>query len=152
MRIFVRPVPAPRFLDPGFDWVLNSMQGRSGMVTDEELLTFIEAHIRSIWAIEQTLVLTRDPGRSWGIEELVRETRSSSTAVQEALRDLREAGLIGQKPDGKFFFAPQSEELRIATEELLKAYVERPRFVIRAIFSEPRDNLKIFADAFKLKK
>lgn len=121
-------------------------------MTDDELLTFIEAHIRSIWAIEQMLVLSRDPGRSWGIEELVRETRSSSTAVQEALRDLREAGLIGQMPDGKFSFAPQSEELQIATEELLKAYVERPRFVIRAIFSERRDSLRIFADAFKLKK
>lgn len=121
-------------------------------MTDEELLTFIEAHIRSIWAIEQMLVLTRDSGRSWDAEELVRETRSSSTAVQEALRSLREAGLIGQTPDGKFSFAPQSEELRIATEELLKAYAERPRFVIRAIFSEPRSNLKIFADAFKLKK
>lgn len=132
--------------------MLNSVQSGSGVVTDEELLTFIGAHIRSIWAIEQMLVLTRDAGRSWGVEELVRETRSSSTAVQEALRGLREAGLIDQTPDGKFVFAPQSEALRAATEELLRAYVERPRFVMRAIFSEPRGNLRIFADAFKLKK
>lgn len=122
------------------------------MVTDEALLKFIEAHIKSVWAVEQMLVLTREPIRDWALAELVRETRSSSTATGEALRNLKDAGLVEQSPDGAYRFAPNSEELRTAAEALSKAYVERPRFVIRAIFAEPKDNLRIFADAFRLKK
>jgi hypothetical protein len=121
-------------------------------VTDEALLQFIEAHIKSVWAIEQLLVLTREPVRPWEIGELVRETRSSPTAVQEALRNLKDAGLADHTLDGKYRFAPKSDGLRGEVQDLLKAYVERPRFVIRAIFAEPKDNLRIFADAFKLKK
>jgi hypothetical protein len=59
---------------------------------------------------------------------------------------------VDQSSDGTYRFAPKSEDLRTAAEALLKAYVERPRFVIRAIFAEPKDTLRIFADAFKLKK
>jgi predicted transcriptional regulator len=121
-------------------------------VTDEELLKFIEAHMKSVWAVEQMLVMTREPVRVWALGELVRETRSSSTAVGEALRNLEEAGLVDHSSDSTYRFAPKSEDLRTAAEALLKAYVERPRFVIRAIFAEPKDNLRIFADAFRLKK
>ncbi len=56
-------------------------QPGNGTLTDEELLKFIGAHIKSVWAVEQMLVLTRDPVRAWELGELVRETRSSRTAV-----------------------------------------------------------------------
>jgi hypothetical protein len=124
----------------------------SEKIPDDQILAFIQAHIRSVWAVEQMLVLSREPGRSWDVTELVRETRSSPTAVRDALRDLREVELISQTPDGKFAFAPRSDELLAMSEALLKAYVERPRYVIQAIFSEPKDGLRNFADAFKLKK
>jgi hypothetical protein len=129
-----------------------SAQGGNGDVTDEKILAFIQAHIRSVWAVEQMLVLSRAPERSWDVQELVRETRSSATAVHDALRDLRDAELISQTADGKYAFAPGSDELLAMSESLLKAYVERPRFVIQAIFSEPKDGLRNFADAFRLKK
>jgi hypothetical protein len=97
------------------------------------------------------LVLAREPDRKWEIGDLVLETRSSSTAVREALQNLLAVGLIAQAQDGSYQFAPQSDELRHMAQDILKAYVERPRVVIQAIFAAPKDNLKLFADAFKFK-
>lgn len=121
-------------------------------MSDEKLFAFIQAHIKSVWAIEQMLVLAREPERAWDARDLVRETRSSLTAVQEALRNLETAGLVAQTADGRYRYDPKTEELRQITQDVLQAYTERPRVVIRAIFADPKDNLKIFADAFKFKK
>lgn len=121
-------------------------------VSDEQIFAFIEAHIKSVWAIEQMLVLAREPARAWDVDELVRETRSSVMAVKEALRDLEAAALVTQTPDGKYRFDPASDAHRKLAQGVLQTYTERPRSVIRAIFAAPKDNLRIFADAFKFKK
>jgi hypothetical protein len=120
-------------------------------VSDEKLIKFIQTHIKSVWAVEQMLVLAREPDRKWEIGDLVLETRSSSTAVREALRNLLALGLIAQTQDGSYQFAPQTDELHEMAQGILEAYVERPRVVIQAIFAAPKDNLTLFADAFKFR-
>jgi hypothetical protein len=122
------------------------------IVSDASVINFIQAHIKSVWAIEQMLVLAREPDRKWQIDELVLETRSSSTAVREALQNLQSVGLIIQTQEGAYQFAPQSDELRDVAHGILQAYVERPRAVIQAIFAGPKDSLTLFADAFKFKR
>lgn len=121
-------------------------------MSDERIIEFIQAHIKSVWTIEQMLVLAREPGRRWEIGELVLETRSSSTAVRDALQNLESLGLIEQANEGGYRFAPSSEDLRDMAQGILTAYIERPRVVIQAIFAAPKSNLQLFADAFKFKK
>lgn len=108
-------------------------------MTDEKLFAFIAAHIKSVWAIEQMHVLARTPDASWEIDALVRETRSSPIAAQEALRSLQDSGLVTRTSDGAYRFAPKSDELNRLAQGALKAYIERPRFVIQAIFASPQD-------------
>jgi hypothetical protein len=120
-------------------------------VTDEQIVAFLRAHIRSVWALELMLLLARERGRTWHPNELVREMRSSSVAVAEALRNLQSAGLAAPDADNRYRYSPASAELDQLAREVEQAYATRPTAVVKAIVTAPDDKLRIFADAFKLK-
>jgi hypothetical protein len=120
-------------------------------VTDEQIFAFLRTHIRSVWALELLLFLARDRGKGWHASELVREMRSSSVAVTEALRNLQGAGLAAPDPDNRYRFSPASAELDSLARGVEQAYATRPTAVVKAIVTAPDDKLRIFADAFKLK-
>ncbi len=121
-------------------------------MTEEEIVSFIQTHMRSLWTLELLLVLASDPNRAWTADELVREMRSSAIAVREAVNDLQSAGLLRQEPEGHYRFAPASPELEELAASIRSAYSARPTTVVRAIFSAPEDKLRIFADAFRFRK
>jgi len=120
-------------------------------VTDEQILAFLRAHIRSLWALELLLLLARDRGKAWLPSDLVREMRSSAVAVDEALRNLQSAGLAAADADNRYRYSPASAELDALASGIAQAYAARPSAVVKAIVRAPDDKLRIFADAFRLK-
>src|SRR4051794_28842333 len=50
-------------------------------VSEEEVIGFIREHVGSVYTLELLLLVKRDRDRYWTIGELVRELRSSATAV-----------------------------------------------------------------------
>jgi hypothetical protein len=120
-------------------------------VIDERVFAFLRAHIRSLWALELLLLLARDRARTWHPGDLVREMRSSPVAVDEALRNLQDAGLAAADADSRYRYGPASPELDALAHGIAQAYAERPTAVVRAIVTAPEDKLRIFADAFRLK-
>jgi hypothetical protein len=120
-------------------------------VTDEQIFAFLRTHIRSVWALELMLFLARDRGRTWHPNELVREMRSSSVAVSEALRNLQGAGLTAPDADNRYRYSPVSPEVDALARGVEQIYSARPTAVVKAIVAAPDDKLRIFADAFKLK-
>jgi hypothetical protein len=107
--------------------------GDENDVTEDDLLAFIASAIGSIWAIELLLLLKHDPGRGWDSASLVRELRSSSIVVDEALERLRVAGLVIQCPAGLHRYHAAPPELDEIASELEQIYRTKPTAVIRAI-------------------
>jgi DNA-binding transcriptional ArsR family regulator len=120
-------------------------------VTDEQILRFLQTHIRSVWALELMLLLARDRSQAWRPGDLVREMRSSPVAVGEALRDLEKAGLAAADADGRFRYCPASPELDELASGIAQAYSVKPAAIVKAIATASDDKLRLFADAFRLK-
>ena len=121
------------------------------MSVDQDLLTFIREHIRSVWALELLLLLKRDPERRWTPDELVRELRASGPLISSNLEALERAGLSACDEDGRCRYAPAAALLDKLCNELEAAYRERPVALINVIASPP-DKLQSLADAFRIRK
>lgn len=118
----------------------------------EDLNGFIRSTIRSVWALELLLLISRERTRSWTPEDLNRELRGSLGLVSEIIAKFRSAGLIADGGDGSYRYEPQSAELEKLVRELEAAYTARPLAVVRAIVAAPNEKIQTLADAFKVKK
>lgn len=116
----------------------------------QDLLAFIHASIRSVWALEVLLLLKRED-RPWAVETIVQELRASTSLVAECLSALETAGLMRRTEDGGYLYAPASSALAELVDQLDQTYRKMPVTVVRAVLSSPNDKLQSFADAFRLK-
>jgi hypothetical protein len=120
-------------------------------VKEEDVLGFVSATIKSIWALELLLHMRDTRQQPWRAEELVRQLRASMLVVDEALRQLLHAGLLADDAAGLFCYQPASPQLASFVDETESLYRAKPLTVINAIASAPNEKLRIFADAFRLK-
>lgn len=121
-------------------------------MTEDEAIEFIRAHIGSVYTLEVLLVMKRDSAKEWQVADLVRELRSSKTAITDALSRLRRVELVVEKSPGQFAFAPTSTDRENAADVIEKLYSLKPISVVKAIMSVPDDKLRAFSDAFRLKE
>jgi hypothetical protein len=117
---------------------------------DQDLLTFIQSSIRSVWALEVLLLMRREPERLWAPGDLTRELRANERLVVEVLGDFETSGLVARQEAG-YADAPASLVLGQLCDRLDAAYRERPVAVVKAIMAAPKDKLQIFADAFRFR-
>ncbi|MBM3546227.1 MAG: hypothetical protein FJX54_04700 [Alphaproteobacteria bacterium] len=115
-------------------------------------LTGLIHSLRSLWAVELLLVLHRDPGRRWGIDDLVVELRSSRSLVDGLLSRLHEIGLVERQADASYSYRSASPELDMLVGELVRLHAERPLAIAQEIHGGADQKLRAFSDAFKLKK
>ncbi len=121
-------------------------------MNEEELLAFVRLYIRSVYTLELLLLVSRRRDKMWQSDELVRELRSSWTAVDDALNRMVHAGFIERTPAGDYHYAPTSSEREQIVAELDGLYASRPLTVVQAIIATPDEKLRAFSDAFKLKE
>ena len=122
------------------------------MTLSEDVLRFLRHSIGSIWDLELLLLLHRDAARGWTAAGLVRELRGSPGIVASALTTLSRAGLAECDDSGQYRYRPATAELDDMAGKLLRTYSEFPFAVTQAIFAAPSDKIRVFADAFRLKK
>lgn len=113
---------------------------------------FLRNTIRSIWDLELLLLLRAYRARLWTVDDLVRELRASVLIVADALGSLQKAGLVSKSGNETYQFWPISPELDQLVAEVAAIYASAPAAVTEAILSAPSANIRIFADAFKIKK
>ena len=125
--------------------------GAPDMSSQDELPAFVRRHFRNVWALEIVLLLRRDPGRTWQVEEVVRELRASRGLAQSSVEEFERAGFIVRDAGGGYRFAPASPVIDELCELLERAFRERPVAIINLI-SAPEDRLQQLADAFRFKE
>lgn len=120
------------------------------MASDLDLAAFVREHVRSVWALELLLLLRRDAGSCWQVDDLVRELRASTPLVSTNLQGFERSGLAVRDDEGCYRYAPASPVLDDLCNDLESAYRERPVAIINLI-AKPRDAIQSLADAFKLR-
>ena len=119
-----------------------------------EIQEFIIQHIDSLEQIEILLLLSGAPGRTWTPNEVIMQLRSSTESVQKRLETLVAHGLVVEVDPQTHAhqYHPATPDLARAVDQLATNYRERRLKVIECIFSKPISSLRIFADAFRIRK
>jgi hypothetical protein len=118
----------------------------------EQLRKFIQANVRTVWALEILLLLGRSAERSWTVDELNRELRGSVGLVLDVLGKFEQLGLTTREADQRYRWAPASAELERLSRDLVSLYATHPFTVIKAITEAQTERIQTLADAFKIKK
>ena len=117
---------------------------------DDELLSFVGASFRSVWALELILLL-RSERRAWPRAELVAALRASELVVNNALEALVAAGMASVDQHGATYM-PVNAQISECVDAVEKLYRSRPNAVRRTIVAASASSATAFADAFKLRK
>jgi hypothetical protein len=119
----------------------------------EEVRKLIADHIVSVEQLEILLLLRAKPDVEWTAKAVSEEIRTSEGSAAMRLDDLRNRGFLTMEDrDAKrYVFAPTDATLRRSVDSLANTYAERRYTVIDLIFQKPIDNLRVYADAFRLR-
>jgi len=126
---------------------------RSGI--PEDVRRFIIEHIGSMDQLELLFLLHGSSPRAWSAEAAARELRIEEDMASRRFADLEAHGLAKSTRDSSgrlYCYSAASAELDRAVGELVRVYAERKVAVIDLIFSKPLENIRVFADAFRLRK
>ena len=121
-------------------------------MTEPDLLTFVAASIRSVWALELLLFLKRNSARAWDRNSLILKLRSSSAVITEALTSLEAGGLGDAKRRDRVSVLRHLADAGSDRVGAGAPLCVKPLSVINAIVSSPTVRLRMFSDAFKLKE
>jgi len=119
-----------------------------------EVEQFILKYIDSLEEMEILLLLSSAPEKVWTPDMVYEAIRSSLDSVKQRLEALAAKGLLQSKGEGhrSYQFQPATADLAAAVQSLAMAYKERRLRVLECLFSKPLSSLRIFADAFKIRK
>jgi hypothetical protein len=121
----------------------------------KDLQDFLSQHISSVVQLELLLLLHGSSPREWTGDQLAHELRIDPSWARTQADDLCARGLLnceeaaGQR---RYRFSPATPTLQEATDRLARTYADRRVSIISFIYSRPIDQLKAFAEAFRIRK
>jgi hypothetical protein len=115
---------------------------------------FIIDRISSVAELEVLLLLWQRAGQDWSAQEVAKELRIEPDWTAQRLEALRAQGYVTQQsgPAPRYRYAPAAPEQDQLVTDLARSYSERRVSVINLIYSKPRDHIRSFADAFRLRE
>lgn len=124
----------------------------SSEVIDEPVRALVARHIVSLEQLEVLLWMRAHPETDWSANHVSDELRTNVTSAERCLRDLARREFLepGNEP-GTWKWSPATDELDRATRGLERAYAERRYTVIDLVFAKPTEQLRQFADAFRMR-
>ena len=120
------------------------------MATRQELVSFIGASFRSVWALELLCHLRKDAGTPRSPDELVESLRASDLVVRTSLAELVAAGLVSVDEQGQVTYAPATSDIDRLAGEAESYYSTSPDAVRRIIVRAANPGRSAFSDAFRL--
>jgi hypothetical protein len=120
-----------------------------------EIARFLAAHIGSVEELELLLLLCRERAHPWTAEAAARALYANPESIARRLAKLQRSGLVAG-PDASsapapaaFHYTPRDAETAALVARLDEVYRERPVAVITLLASQPLENIRAFADAFR---
>ena len=118
---------------------------------DSKVCEFIDRYIDSVEQLEILLLLKETSPRSWTAPQINEKIQSHLASVQERLAGLCKMNLVACA--GDVFAYPGTDSSQDETvAKLASIYLKRRIRVIELIFSRPKNKLRDFSDAFKIRK
>lgn len=119
-----------------------------------EARRFVAEHISSVAQLEMLLLLRTNPSESWTASQMAREMRMDAAWAEARLKELHARGLLerSEQGDPAYRYQPRTPELERAVTAVSRAYLLQRVSIIELIYSKPSDSIRVFADAFRLKK
>lgn len=114
---------------------------------------FLDGHIASVAQLEVLLLLRAHGGSRLTALAVGRELRIDEQWAAAELHALAVRGLLVEHPGAPptYEYAP-GPELGATLDTLVEVYAERRVSVVSHILSKPNDMVRVFADAFRLRK
>lgn len=120
----------------------------------EHIKAFISKYIDSVVQLEVLLLIHKEPDRPWSATEVSQRLRVSPAWVVDELANLCNRGLLVRVsgPEIRYRFASHAADLCREVQSLADVYADRRVTIISLIGSKPIDRIRVFTDAFKLRK
>jgi DNA-binding MarR family transcriptional regulator len=119
----------------------------------DEVKKFIYNYIESLTQLEVLLYFYNHQNKSFNAVEIAGELRNNPESVSVSLKELSGYGFIlPDKNENNRFEYDRSNENENCIRELAQAYQTYRNTLITLIFSKPSQNVRSFADAFKIIK
>jgi hypothetical protein len=119
----------------------------------EDLRRFLAQHIESVVQLEVLLLLHAQPDRGLTPQQVGTELRIDAAGATEQLAKLCTAGLLSCTTDPSPIYRLQTSPAIIDTvAALAQVYNDRRVTIISLIYSKPVDKIRIFTDAFRIRK
>ncbi len=117
-----------------------------------EVKAIIASHIDSVAQLEVLLLLHRTAPQEWSAQMIQGELKIDPNFAARELQTLSNRGLLAARQGPVYYYGPRSPELDAAVSALASAYAKYRVSVISSIFAKPSDNIRTFADAFRLRR
>lgn len=119
----------------------------------ENVESFLARYIWSVDQLDLLVLLFNSPQTEWSVAAASQMLHCPEPVAQTALDRLCADGFLSVRatPTKVYRYTPIDGALGQSTQEMVDAYRERPVSVIRRVYEQKADPLRVFADAFKLK-
>lgn len=117
----------------------------------KEIREFLRRYISSVGQLDILFLLFKHPDRFWTAQQISQELRTNQSLAQSQLEELAQKGLIFVEGEMGARCCGEPAHLENLTK-LVSFYSLRRAVVIEFIYSQPLDRIRIFADAFRIKK
>jgi hypothetical protein len=124
-------------------------------VVSEELKNFIYRYFENLEQLRIVLLLHADAENNLSLLEICSRVYLPPVRVQAEMETLEKKGLVTMRPEGErklARYAPQTEKIAQLMDLVAQMDREMPVSLINLIYERPKNQLQIFADAFKIKK
>jgi hypothetical protein len=127
------------------------MTSNQGMT--EAARALVESRLDSVEMVEVLLLLHADRERCWTVDEVAGASGLDTVTASRHLILLRQRGLltVAMGGDASYTYGAQGE-LAGAVDDLMECYRTRPMELASVMAARPRQKLRLFADAFRLRR
>ena len=119
------------------------------------MLSPIKLRLPLIVMMMMLILLQENPERSWTVEKITEQLRSTMGSVKKRIDDLVARNVLSPdavKSGGEIFYQPSSAEMRAAVDQAVLFYQQRQYTVMEFIFSKRMEGLQTFSDSFRFNK
>jgi hypothetical protein len=118
-----------------------------------DVIRFLDRYIPSLGQLEALLLLRRRAPQPATVEEIAKQLYFTPEVAAAQLAELQRHGLLAAEPaELGLRYAPPDAEADRLIGEVARIYEERRVTVITQIYSKPGNNVRTFADSFRLRK